>query len=175
MKTNQDGLSLIKSFEGLRLDAYLDSVGIPTIGYGSTGSDIKLGLKWTKQQAESRLEDDVYKFEKGVEACVKTRLNSNQFSALVCFAYNVGIGSLQKSTLLKKLNGGDTEGAADEFLRWNKAGGKVLAGLTRRREAERALFLKPEVEYISKDVLPDGPSEDEINKFLESIEKGVLK
>lgn len=175
MKTNQDGLRLIKTFEGLRLDAYLDSVGIPTIGYGSTGPDIKLGLEWTHAQADTRLEEDVYRFENGVENCVKVKLNSNQFSALVCFAYNVGIGSLQRSTLLKKLNASDFSGAADEFLRWNKAGGKVLAGLTRRRKAERDLFLKPEVEYVSKDVLPDGPSEDEINDLLESIEKGVLE
>lgn len=175
MKTNQDGLNLIKSFEGLRLEAYQDSVNIWTIGYGSTGPDIVKGLKWTQEQADSRLEDDVYKFEKGVEACVKTKINSNQFAALVCFAYNVGIGSLQKSTLLKKINSGDMNGAADEFLRWNKAGGKVLTGLSRRRTAERALFLKPEVEYVSRDVLPDGPSESEINEFLERIEKGVLE
>lgn len=174
MKTNQDGLDLIKSFEGLRLEAYQDSVGIWTIGFGSTGPEIVKGLKWTREQADSRLEEDVYKFEKGVAACVKVKLNTNQFSALVCFSYNVGTGSLQKSTLLKKLNAGDMASAADEFLRWNKAGGQVLTGLTRRRIAERELFIKPEVEYISKDVLPNGPSEDEINNLLESIEKGIV-
>ena len=133
---------LIKSFEGLELEAYLCPADIWTIGYGHTG-DVKEGDTITKAEAEDLLDKDLEKFRSGVNRCVKVPLNENQFGALVSFAYNVGIGSLQSSTLLKLLNAGDYDAAADQFPRWNKSGGKVLTGLTRRREAERAVFLTP--------------------------------
>lgn len=143
-KINEAGRDLIRSFESLRLEAYPDpgTGGDPwTIGYGHTGSDVHPGLVITKDRAEEILERDLAKFEQGVEMLVSVPLTDNQFSALVSFAFNVGVGKLSTSTLLTLLNGRDYAGAAEQFLRWNKASGKVLAGLTRRRKAERELFL----------------------------------
>ncbi|MEO0456866.1 MAG: lysozyme [Cyanobacteria bacterium P01_A01_bin.114] len=139
-RTNANGLRLIKSFEGLRLEAYQDAVGVWTIGYGTT-RNVTPGMKISRDQAEGFLKNDLERFEKAVNEAITVPINDNQFSALVAFTYNVGAGALRSSTLRKKLNQGNTLGAADEFLRWNKAGGRVLAGLTRRRKAERALFL----------------------------------
>ncbi|MEW5606510.1 lysozyme [Pseudomonas juntendi] len=141
MRTSQRGLSLIKSFEGLRLQAYQDSVGVWTIGYGTTRG-VKSGMKISKEQAERMLLNDVQRFEPEVERLIKVPLNCNQWDALMCFTYNLGAANLESSTLLRKLNAGDYAGAAEQFQRWNKAGGKVLAGLVRRRAAEQALFLE---------------------------------
>lgn len=141
MKISKKGLDLIKTFEGLELKAYKDSVGVLTIGWGSTGSHVKPGMSITKEQAEELLKQDVSRFEKGVNDLVKVPLIQNQFDALVSFSFNLGLGNLKSSTLLRKLNASDYSGAASEFLRWNRAGNKVLAGLTRRRIAERDLFL----------------------------------
>lgn len=142
MKPSNKCYDLIKKYEGLKLDAYLCPAGIWTIGYGSTGKDITKGLKWTKQQAEERLKADVDKFAFGVEKYVTVPLTQNQFDALVCFAYNVGLGNFGSSTLLKLLNKGNYQAAADQLPRWNKAGGKVLQGLTTRRNEERSLFMQ---------------------------------
>ncbi len=139
-RTNSNGLRLIKSFEGLRLNAYQDAVGVWTIGYGTT-RNVRRGMSISRDQAEKFLQNDLVRFEKAVNDAVKIPINDNQFSALVSFTYNVGSGALRSSTLLKKLNNRDINGAANELPRWNKAGGRVLAGLTRRRNAERALFL----------------------------------
>lgn len=147
MKTNQAGVDLMHTFEGFKLKAYPDpgTGGKPwTIGYGHTGPEVVPGLVWTKAQCEAAFRKDLEKFEKGVANMVTSPLTSNQFSALVCLAYNIGIGNLSKSTLLKKVNLGDYAGASKEFMKWNKAAGKVMAGLTRRRTAERALFDKEE-------------------------------
>lgn len=141
MKISEKGLTLVKNFEGLELKAYKDSVGILTIGYGSTGPHVTQGMEITTEQAESLLKSDVGRFEKGVQELVKVPLNQNQFDALVSFSFNLGLGNLKSSTLLRKLNSLDYAGAANEFTRWNRAGGVVLKGLTRRREAEKALFL----------------------------------
>ena len=147
MKISQNGLNLIKEFEGLSLKPYLDVVNIPTIGWGNTyypdGKKVTMNDKPIDElKANEILEYIANKdFASFVSKVVKVPLNQNQFDALVSFAYNVGNGSLQNSTLLKKLNSGDYQGASNEFLRWNKAGGKVLNGLTKRREKERALFL----------------------------------
>lgn len=141
---NNAGIDLIKGFEGCKLTAYRDSVNVLTIGYGHTGSDVTDGLTITQEQAEALLRQDLDRFESGVSDLVTVAVSDNAFAALVSFSYNLGLGNLKASTLLKKLNAGDTAGAADEFPRWNKAGGKVLAGLTRRREAERTLFLTPD-------------------------------
>lgn len=140
LKLSEAGLTLIKQFEGLKLEAYQDVVGIWTIGYGHT-KDVKPGQIITSQKADELLLQDVASTEVGVRKLVPPSCGHNQFSALVCFAYNVGLGNLSKSTLLKKLLAKDVSGAAEEFLKWNKAGKKEVAGLTRRRVAERALFL----------------------------------
>ncbi len=139
-RTNKNGLLLIKSFEGLRLKAYKDAVGIWTIGYGTTRG-VRPGQVITEAQAVQFLQEDLTRFEKSINEVVRSPINDNQFSALACFTYNVGPGAFRSSTLLKKLNAGDIRGAADELLRWDKAGGRTLAGLTRRRKAERLLFL----------------------------------
>ena len=144
---NVDGLDLIKTFEGLATEAYVDPVGILTIGYGHI-QNVKAGDKISSQQAEQMLMDDLIGFEHGVANLVKAAINDNEFSALVSFAYNVGLNSLKNSTALKRLNAGDVIGAADALEWWNKGkvNGKlyVLPGLARRRAAEKALFLKPE-------------------------------
>ena len=144
--TGQRGIDLIKQFEGLRLAAYQDMVGVWTIGYGHTGPDVKPGLVITQQQAEQLLINDLAQFERRVNDLVTVQINQNQFDALVSFSYNLGVGALQKSTLLRLLNAGSYQPAADEFPRWNRAGGNVVAGLTRRRYAERQLFLTPMME-----------------------------
>ncbi|WP_433647466.1 lysozyme [Kosakonia pseudosacchari] len=145
MQTSEKGVALIKSFEGLSLTAYKDSVGVWTIGYGWTqlvdGKPISAGMIIKQDTAERLLKTGLVSYESDVSKLVKVKLNQGQFDALVSFAYNLGSRSLSTSTLLRKLNAGDYAGAADEFPRWNKAGGQVLAGLSRRREAERALFL----------------------------------
>lgn len=145
MQTSEKGIALIKQFEGCRLTAYQDSVGVWTIGYGWTrpvdGVPVRSGMTIKQEVAERLLKTGLVSYEKDVSKLVKVKLAQGQFDALVSFAYNLGARALSTSTLLKRLNAGDYRGAADEFLRWNKAGGKVLAGLTRRREAERALFL----------------------------------
>ena len=146
MKTSQSGISLIKGFEGKRLNAYDDGVGVWTIGFGTikypNGVRVKKGDTCTEAQAESYLKNDLVKFENAINRLAKVPLNQNQFDALSSFTYNLGETNLSSSTLLKKLNAKDYAGTADQFLRWNKAGGKVMNGLARRREAERNLFLK---------------------------------
>ncbi|MBX9297603.1 lysozyme [Chromobacterium vaccinii] len=145
MKTNTAGINLIKQFEGVRLQAYQDAVGVWTIGYGHTGPEVKAGIRISQQQAEQLLATDLEKFETGVGKAVTVPLNANQFSALVSFSYNLGLGNLQSSTLLRLLNKGDYTGAAGQFPLWNKAGGNVLPGLSRRRLAEQTLFQTPVV------------------------------
>ncbi|MGR2682942.1 lysozyme [Chromobacterium haemolyticum] len=143
MNISANGIKLIQQFEGLRLKAYQDAVGVWTIGYGHTGPDVTPGLVITQAQADALLARDLSRFETGVTRLVQVPLHQNQFDALVSFSYNLGLGSLQNSTLLRLLNQRDYAGAAAQFPRWNKAGGKVLPGLTRRRAAEQALFLQP--------------------------------
>lgn len=141
MVTGKKGLELIKESEGLSLEAYLCPAQVWTIGYGHTGG-VKSGDVITSEQADDYLRQDLANSERAVEHAVSISLNQNQFDALVSFTFNLGAGNLNSSTLLKKLNHGDYSGAADEFLRWDHSGGKQLAGLTRRREAERELFLE---------------------------------
>lgn len=137
---NAAGLKLITTFEGRKLGAYQDSVGVWTIGYGHTKT-ARPGMTITQAQAEQLLQADLEEFEAAVTDAVGVSLNSDQFSALVSFCFNLGAGALFESTLLRVLNQGDFEAAANEFPRWNNAGNQVLLGLTRRRLAERALFL----------------------------------
>jgi lysozyme len=163
---NQAGLDLIKSFEGIvdgdpntvNLDPYLDPIGIWTIGWGHAIRDGNGFLKGkankarafalypggiTKPQAEALLKADVMDKCRDVQALITGTCHDNQFAALVSFAYNCGITNLKKSTLLRLVNAGNHSGAAAEFVKWNKADGKVLPGLTRRRTAEAALFTNP--------------------------------
>ena len=146
MKTSQVGIELISSFEDTKLQAYDDGVGVWTIGIGTTvypnGVKVKKDDKCTLDQAKEYFAHDLKRFEASVNNLVKVALTQNQFDALVSLVYNIGQTAFSNSTLLKKLNAKDYQGAADQFLRWNKGGGKVMKGLVRRREAERALFLK---------------------------------
>lgn len=139
------GLELIKQFEGCRLQAYLDSAGVPTIGYGSTGKDVVLGVTWTSEQAEKRLIEHARAVAKAVGAAVKVPLSQGQLDALTSLVYNIGISAFKSSTLLKLLNAGDYQAAADQFLRWNKitvnGEKRTLGGLVTRRAIERDLFL----------------------------------
>lgn len=139
MQISKAGLDLIKEFEGLYLKAYRCPAGVPTIGYGHTAG-VVMGQTITKQQADDYLRRDVRQFERAVARLVSVPLTQGQFDALVSFAFNLGEGALAQSTLLRLLNAGDYAGAAAQFDRWNKAGGRVLPGLVRRRAAERALF-----------------------------------
>jgi lysozyme len=141
MKTGINGLNLITKYEGLRLQAYKCSADILTIGYGHTAG-VSANDVITEEDALFFLRQDVAETERAVSQYVHVLLTQNQFDALVSFAFNVGVGNFRTSTLLKKLNAGDDDGAIREFGRWIHAGGKTLPGLVRRREAERALFLK---------------------------------
>lgn len=151
MNINKDGLELIKSFEGCKLIAYLCPAGVWTIGYGHTAG-VSKGQVITKEQAENMLKSDMQKYEKYVTDDVKIALNENQFSALVSFCYNCGRGNLR--TLVK---GRTSSQIAEAMLLYNKANGKVLNGLVRRRKAERELFLKPvsgtNLEEVAKEVI----------------------
>ena len=139
MKISLEGLSLIKRFEGCRLEAYKCSAEVLTIGYGHTGG-VKEDDTITQEEADKLLKADVFKFEKNVEDNVKVELNQSQFDALVAWTFNLGVGNLRSSTMLQKLNNEDYTSVPSEMKRWNKAGGKTLDGLIRRRKAESLLF-----------------------------------
>lgn len=142
-KTSQRGVDLIKRWEGCKLNQYLDQHGIKTIGYGHTGVDVVPGLSITPDQAEELLKNDLGTAEKGVDSLITVLLNDNEFAALVCFTFNIGVNAFKMSTLRTILNQGNRKGAADQFLRWNHIAGVESQGLTNRRIAERALFLEP--------------------------------
>ncbi|MER3385452.1 lysozyme [Pectobacterium aroidearum] len=140
---NEAGLSLIKSFEGLKLTKYRDTAGKWTIGYGHLilpNENFDNGI--TPQEADLLLRQDLKTAENGVQHYVNVDLNGNQFGALTSFTYNLGVNSLKTSTLLRLLNQADYVGAAAQFPRWDKDGEQVVEGLLRRREAEKALFLQ---------------------------------
>lgn len=167
MQIGNKGLELIKEFEGYHealpdgsCKAYLDTLaakkywspgynGLWTIGYGCT-EGVTEGLIWTEKQAESALLKEIKKHSAAVTEMVTVKVNQNQFDALVSLSYNIGSGALSKSSLLKKLNAGDFDGAANSFKLYNKAGGKVVRGLVRRRAAEAELFGKPTVREVVK-------------------------
>lgn len=140
MKVSNNGINLVKRFEGLELKAYRDSVGILTIGYGHTHA-VKAGDVITGEQADAFLREDLQVAELTVNTNVKVKLMQGQFDALVSFVFNLGSGNFVKSTLIRKLNAGNYTGAADEFGKWVNAGGKKLPGLVKRRAAEREVFL----------------------------------
>ncbi len=137
----QAGIDLIKSFEQCRLKSYQDQKGVWTIGWGVTGSDVFEGLTITQEQADQSFSDHLQKFCEDVEQAVIVDLNDNQFGALVSLVYNIGAEAFIDSTLLRRLNVGDYVDASYEFLKWNHVNGAVNAGLSRRRLAEKALFM----------------------------------
>lgn len=139
-KINAAGLALIESFEGLRLKAYQDSVGVWTIGFGSTRG-VHPGMVITRATAEAMLESDLFTAERGVEACISKPLTDNQYAACVSLAFNIGTAGFAHSSVAHFINAGDLQKAADCFLPYDHAGGHELLGLKRRREAERGLFL----------------------------------
>ena len=139
MKISAEGLALIKKFEGCELEAYQDAVGVWTIGYGHI-KGVKEGMTITKQQAEEMLLEELVEYENYVLEAVNHQLDQCMFDALVSWTYNLGPSNLNASTMLKVLNAGDYDGVPEQIKRWNKAGGKVLQGLVRRREAEALLF-----------------------------------
>ena len=140
MKTGNKGIELIKHFEGCELEAYKCPAGVWTIGYGHI-KGVKEGMTITESQAEEMLKSELNEYEGYINNLVTVQLNQNQFDAMVSWVYNLGGGNLKASTLLKVLNAGDYDGVPAQMLRWNKAGGKVLEGLTRRRQAEADLFV----------------------------------
>lgn len=139
LSTSAAGVELIKSFEGLRLQSYRDSVGVWTIGYGHTRT-AGPNQRISADEAHRLLIQDVIDHEAHIKRLVTVSLTQGEFDALSSWVFNLGGGSLASSTLLRKLNSGDYDGAASEIPRWNKAGGKVLDGLTRRRAAERKMY-----------------------------------
>lgn len=139
-----EGLALIKRFEGLRLNAYLCPADVPTIGYGSTGPHVRIGMTITEARAEELLREDLTRFEACVSAkCPNT--TQQQFDAMVSLAFNVGCAGFEKSTVARMHNARWFGKAADAFALWNKGGGRVLPGLVKRRAAEADLYRKGSV------------------------------
>jgi lysozyme len=165
MEINEEGLALIRKFEGFRARAYRDAVGVWTIGYGHTAMagapQVKAGLSVTREKAAQILVRDVVQFSEGVASAVKVELNDNQFSALVSFAYNVGLGNFRKSSVLKAVNAEDHDTVPRRLALWNRAGGRVLPGLVTRRAAEGAL-------YATAVDTPDGGLIDVLKPVVES-------
>ena len=141
MKVSYIGVNLIKSFEQCRLVAYLDGGGVWTIGWGHTGPEVIEGLTCTQLQADVWLEEDIAEAAAGVAKGLDVAVTQNQFDALVCFAFNVGVEAEEHSTLLRLVNQSRMQEAADQFPKWCHDNGQVVNGLVRRRAAERALFL----------------------------------
>lgn len=183
MKASKNALNLIKQFEGLhtlrsdgKVQAYLDKLvakkyrspgynGLWTIGYGATGQGITEGTVWTREQAETDLKRRVDAIALKLNDYIKVPLNQNQFDALVSWVYNLNFHNLAKSTMLKKLNAGDYDGAVATFPRYNRAGGKVYRGLTRRRKAEADLFSRPTSKVIEREVVKNSKKLTFIQRF----------
>lgn len=156
MNISDEGLRLIKSFEGYHTKqpdgscvAYLCPAKVPTIGHGLT-EGVRIGMRMTAEEAEDALRKEIAKHEAAVNRLVTVEINQNEFDAICSLCYNIGIGALSKSSVLKRLNKGDRAGAAASFALWNKGGGRVLNGLVARRAREAALFMKPPI-------APDAP------------------
>jgi lysozyme len=147
MKTGKRGIDLIRRFEGCELKAYKDAVGIPTIGYGHI-KDVHMGMEISMDQAIEFLKEDLAEAENAVKKYVKVKLNHNQFDALVSWTFNLGSGNLKSSTMLKRINAKEWDDVPNQIKRWNRAGGKVLKGLTRRRAAEALLWQGKDWKYF---------------------------
>lgn len=157
MKTSRRGVALIQEFEGYSSVAYRDPIGIWTIGYGFI-EGVQEGDRITKEQATDRLKRELVKYEQAVMQATGGGCNQNEFDALVSFAFNVGTDGMKKSSVIKAHRRGDKQAAARAFALWNKAGGKVWAGLTRRRAAEAALYLEPMPDDVSDPI--NGPRQE---------------
>jgi lysozyme len=140
MHISAEGLSLIKKFEGCELKAYRCAANVLTIGYG-TIKNVTEGMEITQEEAETLLQEEMHEYEGYINDMVKVPLEQHQFDAMVSWVFNLGSGNLSSSTLLKKLNNSEYDEVPAQIRRWNKAGGKVLDGLIRRREAEAKMFL----------------------------------
>jgi len=138
-------LAFIGNWEGSRNEVYVDIVGVPTVCEGHTGPDVKLGEVWSKERCDAILRKNVDRFGAAVLRCVQVPINQNQYDAFVALAFNIGENAFCGSTLVKLANAGDLAAACDQILRWNRAGGREVRGLTNRRKAERELCLKPVV------------------------------
>jgi lysozyme len=147
MKISKEGLSLIKKFEGCKLESYLCAAGVPTIGYGST-KGIEMEMTISQERAEELLLEDIEVFEAEVSKAVEVPLHQHQYDALISWTFNLGGANLNASTMLKVLNSSAYEDVPHQMKRWNKAGGKVLEGLTRRRLAEALLFEGNDWEHV---------------------------
>jgi lysozyme len=147
MHISDEGISLVKKFEGCKLEAYQCAAGVWTIGYGSTHG-VQKGDIWSQEKAEIMLIDELEEYGKYVEELVTIPLNQCQFDALTSWTFNLGPSNLQSSTMLKVLNSGDYEGVPNQIKRWNKVSGQVNDGLIRRREAEALLFEGKHWEHI---------------------------
>jgi lysozyme len=141
MKTSDKGIDLIQDLEGTRYVAYYDGGGVLTNGVGHTGKDVFEGQRVKEDQVKAWLQEDVIEAEDAVNSLVKVELTQNQFDALVSFVFNIGSEAFSESTLLKRLNEGNYEGAAKQFPRWNKDNGKTISGLTKRRLLEQSVFV----------------------------------
>lgn len=169
--SSENRRDLLQKFEGCKLTAYKCPAGVWTIGYGHTSAagnpQVAGGLTITQVEAENILAKDLAVFERGVLNCVKVPLNQNQFDVLVDFAYNAGLGALQKSTLLKKVNAGDFDAVPAELMKWTKGGGKELPGLVRRRQAEIAVWSKVDNHDLDE---PDHRAEPDVQPSKTMIE-----
>lgn len=177
MSVNQATIDLIKRFEGCKLTAYQDHVGVWTIGYGITaganvGVEPRKGMTITQARADDLLHDALDRFAAQVRALITTKVSNNEFGACVSLAYNIGPKAFANSTLLRKLNADDHVGAAAEFKRWNKAGGETLTGLTARRAAEAALFLTPDI--VVADMHVAVPKDDKPESLLAVIMRAIM-
>jgi lysozyme len=148
MKISNEGLQLIKKYEGCKTTPYRCPAGLYTVGYGHLiGNGLQLPDKWNRTfslgEIDALLRNDLARFERGVQRYTTVHLTKSQSDSLVSFSFNLGMGIYQRSTLRQKLNRGDYDGASKEFLRYTRAGGKVLKGLTRRRQEEYNLFVRP--------------------------------
>ena len=162
MKINRATLDLVKQFEGLKLEAYLDPVGVLTIGYGYTnnagfGPGVREGDVWTEGQAEDMLREGLTRFGEKVLKLLTYTPTENQFGAMTSLAYNIGITAFSKSTCLKRFNENDVEGAAEALTWFKKAGGKTMRGLERRRAAEKVLFLTGVNSEVTPKADPERP------------------
>ena len=162
MKTSRDGIALIKRWEGCRLKAYQDTVGVWTIGYGHTSAagapKVAAGLIITRQESEDILVRDLVQYESAVAKALTRSPSQSQFDAMVCLCFNIGPGAFAGSTVVRKFNAGDVAGAADAFRLWNKAGGKVVPGLEFRREDERKLFMTTQPKPVAPVPPPPAPT-----------------
>jgi lysozyme len=157
-KINAEGIALIKQWEGLRLKAYKCEANVLTIGYGHT-TNVTEDMQITEEEAEQLLLRDISVFEAEVSRSVTVKISDNQFAALVSWAFNVGVGAMRKSSLIRKLNAGDYASVPSELARWNKAKGKVVAGLSNRRAAEAGLWARGSF-VSSRGVEPVAPNEN---------------